>query len=163
MKKYLLLVLLACYINSISSSQKSIQDMANETRIKIEAVEERQRELNLIKLSRMRLVEAMIHVESRNSPLAYNKKEEAAGVLQIRPIMIREVNRVVGYAKYSLSDRWNRESSIKIFMDIQAYHNPEWDLEKAARIWNGGPNGMNKSSTAFYWSLVKSKMEDLKF
>ena len=40
-------------------------------------------------------VSAVIYIESRGDSLAYNTKEKAVGVLQIRPIMLREVNRVL--------------------------------------------------------------------
>ena len=55
------------------------------------------------------LIEAMIMVESRGNDSAYSKKEEAVGCLQIRPIMVREVNRILEIQKsdlrYTLDDR----------------------------------------------------------
>ena len=43
----------------------------------------------------MTLVNALILVESNGNSRAYNKKERACGCLQIRPIMLREVNRIL--------------------------------------------------------------------
>ena len=83
---------------------------------------------------------------------AINKKENAAGLLQIRPIMIRDVNRIVGYKKYTLNDRYNFSKSLEIFYIIQDHYNPEYDIEKAARIWNGGPDGIYQSSTINYYN-----------
>ena len=57
------------------------------------------------------LVDALIMVESSGNPNAYCKKEKAVGCLQIRPIMLREVNRILRKQKstkrFSLEDRWN--------------------------------------------------------
>ena len=43
-----------------------------------------------------KLVEALIWVESRGNDSAFHKGENAVGCLQIRPIMVKEVNRVLG-------------------------------------------------------------------
>ena len=54
-------------------------------------------------------VEAVIQVESRGNDLAYNERENAVGCLQIRPIMVKEVNRVLKTNKsnltFTLNDR----------------------------------------------------------
>ena len=36
----------------------------------------------------------------------------------------------------------------------------ESDFEKIARCWNGGPRGMNKSSTCGYWVKVQNELEN---
>ncbi len=64
------------------------------------------------------LVDAIIYVESRNNPNAWNKREDACGVLQIRPIMINDVNRILKRNQYTLNDRWNKTKSIEIFYII---------------------------------------------
>ena len=57
------------------------------------------------------LVDALIMVESNGNPNAYCKKEKAVGCLQIRPVMLREVNRILRKQKstkrFSLEDRWD--------------------------------------------------------
>lgn len=80
-----------------------------------------------------------------------NKTEDAAGVLQIRPIMVKEVNRIIGYQKYKLTDRFSFEKSLEMFYIFQDYWNPDYDPEKAARLWNGGEDGMKKKSTEKYY------------
>ena len=59
------------------------------------------------------MIQAMIMVESEGNDSAYHKGEKAAGCLQIRPIMVREVNRILKIQKseleYALEDRWSRE------------------------------------------------------
>ena len=73
------------------------------------------------------LIQAMIMVESEGNDSAYHKGEKAAGCLQIRPIMVREVNRILeiqnSELEYTLEDRWSREKSIEMFHIVNGYHN----------------------------------------
>lgn len=99
------------------------------------------------------LIMAMIQVESGGDTLAHNIKEDAAGVLQIRPIMVAEVNRLIGKDSFTLSDRWSVHKSIAMFNVIRS-HTPNPTNEKLARNWNGGWNGYKKKSTLKYWNKV---------
>jgi len=100
------------------------------------------------------LIAAIIQVESGGDTLAYNAKENAVGCLQIRPIMVREVNRLLGEDKYTLKDRWNKAKSIEMFNVIRSHLKGATD-EEIARTWNGGYNGKNISETLQYWIKVK--------
>ncbi len=104
------------------------------------------------------LVDAVMYVESRNNPNAWNKREDACGVLQIRPIMIKDVNRILKRNQYTLNDRWNKTKSIEIFYIIQEYYSPNGTPERIARVWNGGPNGYKKQQTLAYWHKVKQQL-----
>ena len=103
------------------------------------------------------LIAAIIHVESRGDSMAYNAKEDAVGVLQIRPIMMREVNRLLKENKYTLADRWSKSKSIEMFNVIKA-HTTNPTNERLARNWNGGWNGYKKKSTLKYWNKVKTQL-----
>lgn len=103
------------------------------------------------------LLSAVIHVESRGNINAHNVGEDAVGVLQIRPIMVKEVNRVLGFDKYTLKDRWDKQKSIEMFNVIR-YNTPNPTNEKIARNWNGGPNGYKKKSTLKYWGKVQKQL-----
>ena len=103
------------------------------------------------------LIDAIIHVESRGDSMAYNAGEDAAGVLQIRPIMMREVNRLLKKNKYTLDDRWSKSKSIEMFNVIKA-HTTNPTNERLARNWNGGWNGYKKKSTLKYWNKVKTQL-----
>lgn len=108
------------------------------------------------------IVESVMYVESRGDAEAYNETEQAAGVFQIRPIMVREVNRLLGVNRYSLSDRWDTQASTQMFKDYQNIVNPEWDVIMAAKKWNGGINGDKKQSTIAYSKRVERIFEALK-
>lgn len=104
------------------------------------------------------LVEAMAWVESRHDPKQHNIKEDAVGYLQIRPIMIDEVNRLLekegSSTRYTHKHAWDKKCSIEIFENwvrLNKYKDPEI----IARNWNGGYSGINKNSTIDYWMKVK--------
>ena len=108
------------------------------------------------------LIEALIWVESRGKEDAYCKREDAVGVLQIRPIMVKEVNRILGLIGstniYTLEDRWNREKSIEMFNVVASYYHETSSYEKIARCWNGGPKGLQKKQTKKYWRKVQKRL-----
>ena len=91
-------------------------------------------------------------VESNGNPCAYNKAEDAAGCMQIRPIMAKEAQRLG--LNFTLDDRWDCEKSKALFVAIQIVKG-RTDPEEMARCWNGGPRGMQKESTLHYWEAVK--------
>lgn len=109
------------------------------------------------------LIEAMIWVESRDNDSAYNKREDAVGCLQIRPIMLRECNRILELQnvekRYTLEDRWSRKKSVQIFYVVNNYHHENATYEEIARAWNGGPNWAQKGGTKRYWNKVQSKLK----
>ena len=108
------------------------------------------------------LLSAIIHVESGNNDSAYNSYEDAVGCLQIRKCMVDDVNRILfrqkSDLKFSYSDRWLRNKSIKMF-DIYCKHYGLTTAEEIARCWNGGPRGMNKPITATYWRKVQENLD----
>ena len=97
---------------------------------------------------------AIMSIESNFDRFAHNKKENALGILQIRPIMVREVNLILGCDKYKLSDRTDINKSVEMFIIYQKRRNPTNDLHKGIMQWNGGANGHNKNSTKKYLRKV---------
>ena len=104
------------------------------------------------------LIAAIIQVESGGDTLAYNSKEDAVGCLQIRPIMVREVNRLLGKDSFTLYDRRSKVKSIQMF-NILRLHTKNPTDEKLARNWNGGYTGHKKQSTIKYWQKVKKQIK----
>jgi hypothetical protein len=107
------------------------------------------------------LLEAMIIVESNGNDSCIgdrNLGRPSVGCLQIRPIMVREVNRILRKQKikkkYTLNDRYSRKKSIEMFYIWKDYHHSEDSDEVIARCWNGGPKGWKKKSTRYYWIKV---------
>ena len=83
----------------------------------------------------------------------------AGGILQIRPEMIQEANRILklkGRAlKYILDDRLDSAKSVNIWYTVQNYWNPRYELKRAARIWN--PKADER-----YYQRIRKYMQQLK-
>ena len=82
-----------------------------------------------------KLINAITAVESEGNDSARNKSG-AVGTLQIMPIMVKDANRILGEEKYSLSDRYKRDTSIEMFNVIQDHYNPTHDIAKAIKLHN---------------------------
>jgi len=115
------------------------------------------------------LLEALIEVESRGNENAVGDRHlsrPSVGVLQIRPIMVREVNRILKKQnikiKYTLDDRYSKDKSIEMFMVWKINHHPNDNDEVIARCWNGGPKGWKRNSTIHYWNKVQKEINNLK-
>ena len=100
-------------------------------------------------LKDQRLLNAIIQVESRGNPLQVNFGEQAIGLLQIRKVMLNEVNRIAGYEKYTVKDCLDSLKSIEMYWTVQSYWNPTNDFKTGAIVWNG------RSKHNHYWNKVK--------
>jgi len=113
------------------------------------------------------LIDALIQVESRGNDSAVGDRHlvgnEAIGALQIRPIMVREVNRILKIKKsekrFKMSDRWDREKTIEMFLIWKDFHHSNDDFETIARNWNGGPKGFKNPRTKKYWAKVQQELD----
>lgn len=105
-------------------------------------------------------MEAIIQVESEGNPNAVSGN--SCGAMQITPILVRECNEILKRRKskkrYTLRDRFSVEKSKEMFLLIQSYHNPENNVEKAIRSWNGGMRYSVKH-TQRYYNKVMRKMK----
>lgn len=105
------------------------------------------------------VMDAIIQVESSGNPRAVSGIY--AGVLQIAPVLVKDCNNILksrGEKKrYTLSDRFNEKKSREMFVIIQSYYNPQNNVEKAIRLWNGGV-GYKVASTQRYYNKVMSQM-----
>jgi hypothetical protein len=112
-----------------------------------------------------KLIMALIQVESMGNDSAIGDthlKEPSIGVLQLRPIMVREVNRILKKQKikkkFKLKDRFSKDKSIEMFLIWKNYHHPEGGFETIARNWNGGPRGYKNPRTEHYWAKVQLEL-----
>ncbi len=110
---------------------------------------------------RASLFKAICTVESNNDPTKYNEEEKAAGIAQIRPICVKDVNRILGCVRYSLRDRYSVSKALDMFDIYTNHYARSGEAEEMARVWNGGPKGMSKNSTMKYWLKVRLVMEGL--
>ena len=108
------------------------------------------------------LLSALMFVESGNNDSAHAKGEDAVGCLQIRKTMVDDVNRILKRQgkdyRFTYDDRWLRNKSIQMF-DIYCKHYGLTTAEEIARCWNGGPRGMDKEATSYYWEKVQDHLD----
>lgn len=98
---------------------------------------------------------AIEKVESNQNPYAINKKENALGCLQIRPIMIADYNRITG-ENLPHSAAYNKAMSYIIAQEIFAHYMKgieEPNAKHLAFIWNGGGSA---------WRRVDNPIQDAK-
>ena len=113
------------------------------------------------------LVEALIQVESRGDSTAKGDRGWAVGVLQIWPIMVREVNRIQekngSDVRYGYNDRYSVKKSIEMFHIWREYYHSDSNWETIARCWNGGPSGSSHHRTKCYWNKVRRELDLLAY
>lgn len=104
-----------------------------------------------------KVINAISKVESKENPSAVSK--DCVGILQIRPILVKQCNIWLKNQKsskrYTLKDRYDVGKSKEMFIMIQEHYNPSHKVEKAIRLWNGGPNYSVKKTNGYYKKVMK--------
>jgi len=98
---------------------------------------------------------AVIRYESNYNPLAVNPVSKARGLLQITPVMVREVNKYSD-TRYTWNDAFDPVKSIEMWNIIMQAKNPEGYWDKMCRLWFGVGvqyNGMRWED--YYMKVVK--------
>jgi hypothetical protein len=96
-------------------------------------------------------------VESKSNPVAYNARERAVGIYQIRQGMLTDFNQAT-HQSYTLTDMYDISLSNEVFIwHCMKYHPSE--IETICRTWNGGPKGKEKESTKKYFEEVKKHLD----
>lgn len=108
-----------------------------------------------------KVVKAIAQVESKNDEKLVSKNKAHVGLLQISKITVDECNKILGLKKYSYNDRYDRDKSIEMFYIIQNKYNSKGDVERAIRIWNGGPFCKNYRKTDKYYKRVMNVYNQL--
>jgi len=106
---------------------------------------------------------AITFVESGNDPFAYNAEEDAAGIAQIRPILVKDVNRILGHKRFSLRDRYDVSKARAMFDIYQHHYCRSGTIQEMARSWCSGPRGMSKDCSLPYWRKVQKAMGGIRW
>ena len=105
-----------------------------------------------------KLIDALVHVESRGEVHAVGDNGRAVGPLQIHKEVVDDVNNAYG-TNYTYADRKSIDKSREICRKYLLLHGGhKASNEKYARIWNGGPGGHKKRRTRKYWAKVKRRL-----
>ena len=81
------------------------------------------------------LVSTLIQVESSGDTLAVGKTNDV-GALQLTPIYVADVNRILGEERYTLEDRRSLKKTLEMFEVYQGHYNPEHDVDLAIHLHN---------------------------
>lgn len=105
-----------------------------------------------------KVINAIAIVESNNNPRAVGGGG-SVGLLQITPVLVKDVNHILTKQKsskrYTLNDRLNPEKSKEMFVIIQEHYNPSHNIEKAIRLWNGGPKYSVRGTQGYFNKVMK--------
>ena len=106
------------------------------------------------------VMDAIIQVESEGNPKAVSGN--SVGAMQITPILVKDCNNILKKQKsskrYTMADRYSVAKSKEMFLIIQKYYNPENNIEKAIRLWNGGVKYTTRATNRYY-KKVLAKMK----
>lgn len=127
MKKLIMLLMLIIVSSCEINSYQPINDK-EETDVLKQEIKEEPSEWDIF-------VEALIQVESEGKADAVGKTNDV-GILQITPIYVKDVNRILGEEKYDLSCRTDTEKSLEMFEILQSHYNPKKDIDKAIKLHN---------------------------
>ena len=102
------------------------------------------------------LMNAISYVESNHNPKARNGIY--VGCLQIGPGMVNEVNNILkkenNPKRYTLNDRYDPQKSREMFVIFQIKYNPNGNIERAIRMWNGGPRYSVSKTNRYYNAVI---------
>lgn len=105
---------------------------------------------------------ALSQVESSGNQCAFNKKENAVGLYQIRPLYFKdakEFSRALSSSGHEscYNEAFARKTILAYFgrYEPRALKNNDW--QTLARLHNAGPNWRKKSTDA-YWLKVKKEL-----
>jgi hypothetical protein len=111
------------------------------------------------------LAAAIITVESGGNDLAIGDGGRSVGAYQISRGTVSDVNRIYG-TRFSWTGMTNREHAGTVFRLYVSTYCTERRLgrtpteQDVARVWNGGPLGHTRKSTAAYWKRVKREIQN---
>ena len=102
------------------------------------------------------VMDAIIQVESEGNPKAVSGN--SVGAMQITPILVKDCNDILKRQKskkrYTMDDRYSVAKSKEMFLIIQKYYNPENNIEKAIRLWNGGVKYTARATNRYYKKVL---------
>ncbi len=104
------------------------------------------------------LMDAVTSVESGGNSRAVSGKQ--CGAMQITPVLVQQCNMILKQRgekkRYTLNDRFSVKKSREMFVLIQSHFNPTNNVERAIRIWNGGPRYSVRSTQRYYNKVMRA-------
>ena len=105
------------------------------------------------------LLSALIQIESAGNDFARGRHGEL-GALQIKPILVRDVNRIMG-THYAHAQVTNRTISLFIANAYLSHYGRNLSDESLARLWQGGPKALKRFSSRAYGRRVMRELQSM--
>lgn len=111
------------------------------------------------------LLPLLIVIESAGNDNSVGKHGEL-GALQIKPICVRDVNRIAG-TQYAYTDAHDRKKAVEMYWIYMTHYTSDKRIKKttdaryfevASRMWNGGPNGHRNPKSLVYWYKIRQHL-----
>ena len=103
------------------------------------------------------LMDAITQVESEGDSRAVSGK--SCGAMQITPILVEDCNAILKQRgekkRFTLNDRFNVKKSREMFVLIMSHYNPENNIERAIRLWNGGVRYTTRGTQRYYNKVMR--------
>jgi hypothetical protein len=152
MIKKILLIICILFVTKINYGELTTKENSNKVCITKEKKSKFKNDWEI-------LIHALIMTESRGNDTIVGKHNDG-GCLQITPIYVEEVNRILVLSnkqkRYTLKDRFNRKKSIEMFEIIQHYYNPKKDIYKAIKLHNPLASEEYKFTVLYYFEKLKN-------
>lgn len=100
---------------------------------------------------------ALIEVESEGKADAVGKTNDV-GILQITPIYVKDVNRILGEERYTLAERTDIEKSLEMFEILQSHYNPSKSIDKAIKLHNPRAGQSYRIKIMNQMKIIKSNL-----
>jgi len=107
----------------------------------------------------------VIHMESSSGthPNTYKDwhKANPLGIAQITPIVVKDVNRILGKEVFTLEMRVNDYLSRLMFEVYCNHYAKGSDVEKLCRLWHRGPSKKRQYDSAgdYYWDKCRKEIK----
>lgn len=101
------------------------------------------------------MYKAICAVESEFDSMAYNHSSGAAGIIQILPIYVKDVNKIHG-TKYTLKDRYDPVKCREMFELYQSHYNPQKDIAIAINMHLQGCRYSINKHQWYYKRVIKA-------
>lgn len=102
-------------------------------------------------------IQALIQVESEDKEDAVGTKNDV-GILQITPIFVKDVNRILGEDRYTLAERTDTEKSLEMFEILQGHYNPSKSIDKAIKLHNPRAGQSYRIKIMNQMEIIKSNL-----
>lgn len=167
-KIFLTMTVFLCLLNSNNAYSKTLETEEDEKQnvevcIKSDTVTDskiktRRKHYNTSKTKKWsKLIKAIRKIESKGDNNA--RYHGCYGPLQISETAVKDANeylkKIKSKKRYNMSDRFNLEKSTEIFNIEQERYNKQHDINKAIRIWNGGPKGNHRKTNDYLKKVLR--------